>query len=217
VWSLKKTAHLRVKFGIEMTQYRDEGQVDAVTQNVMQEVQHDMFNFLKSRLGNSHDAADVLQDFYVKVLTRFNDVRDNEKLRSWMYQVLKTTLIDHYRSRSKQRQSETDFHYLDTMLRSTDGIDELDAIVCMCLYKLLPTLKSEYADILWRADLIGEERGSIAATLNISESNVRVRLHRARLALRERLETTCRTCTVHGYLDCDCTEDGNMHAVAEKI
>ena len=59
------------------------------------------------------------------------------------------------------------------MLRSTDGIDELDAIVCMCLYKLLPTLKSEYADILWRADLIGEERGSIAATLNISESNVR--------------------------------------------
>ena len=74
-----------------MTQYRDEGQVDAVTQNVMQEVQHDMFNFLKSRLGNSHDAADVLQDFYVKVLTRFNDVRDNEKLRSWMYQVLKTT------------------------------------------------------------------------------------------------------------------------------
>ncbi len=86
-----------------MTQDRDEDQVDAATQNVMQEVQHDMFNFLKSRLGNSHDAADVLQDFYVKVLTRINDVRDNEKLRSWMYQVLKTTLIDYYRSLGKQR------------------------------------------------------------------------------------------------------------------
>jgi len=199
-----------------MIQDRDEDQVDAATQNVMQEVQHDMFNFLKSRLGNSHDAADVLQDFYVKVLTRINDVRDNEKLRSWMYQVLKTTLIDYYRRRGKQRQSETDFHYLDTLLSSKDEIDELDAIVCMCLYKLLPTLKPEYADILWRADLIGEAREGIAATLNLSESNLRVRLHRARLALRERLQTTCRTCPVHGYLDCDCAEEGNIHAVAEK-
>jgi RNA polymerase sigma-70 factor (ECF subfamily) len=73
-------------------------------------------------------------------------------------------------------------------------------------------LKSEYADVLWRADLIGESRQSIAGTLGISESNFRVRLHRARQALRQRLEETCRTCPIHGYLDCECDYAGHVRS-----
>jgi len=192
-----------------MTKILDESddKADTATELVIYEIQRDMFNFLKSRLGNEHDAADVLHDFYVKVLMKIGDVRETEKIRSWMYQVLKTTLIDFYRARAKRHQSETEYHYLDTILREAEGSDDLDAIVCMCLYKLLPTLKPEYADILWRVDLVGETRNNIAKTLKLSESNLRVRLHRARLALRERLEMTCRSCPVHGFLDCDCVEE----------
>ena len=152
---------------------------------------------------NQDEAADVLHDFYVKVLTRIADLRDTNKLRAWMRRVLETTLIDYYRAQGKRRQSETDYQYLESVLNG-EGKDDLDLIVCMCLYKLLPTLKPEYADVLWRADLIGESRERVAAALNISESNLRVRLHRARQALRQRLEEACRTCPIHGYLDCDC-------------
>ena len=74
------------------------------------------------------------------------------------------------------------------------------------------TLKPEYADVLWRADLIGESRESIAGALSISENNLRVRLHRARQALRQRLEETCRTCPIHGYLDCDCDYGAHLRA-----
>jgi len=74
----------------------------------------------------------------------------------------------------------------------------------MCFYKLLPTLKPEYANILWHAELTGESRENIAAAFNISEGNLRVRLHRAREALRRRLEETCQSCPIHGYLDCGC-------------
>lgn len=168
---------------------------------VMLEVQQDFLRFLTSRLGNEAEAADVLHDFYIKVLTRIGDVRETERLRAWMRRVLQTSLVDYYRAQGRKRQAEWEHHYLE----STDnGQDELDLIVCMCLYKLLPTLKPEYADILWRADLIGESRDGIADALGISESNLRVRLHRARQALRQRLEEVCRTCPVHGYLDCEC-------------
>lgn len=76
----------------------------------------------------------------------------------------------------------------------------------MCLYKLLPTLKSAYADVLWRADLVGEPREKIASELDVSESNLRVRLHRARQALKKRLQEVCQICPIHGYMDCsdDC-------------
>lgn len=183
---------------------KDSESVGGAVHAVMVEVHQDMMRFLTLRLGNEDEAADVLHDFYVKVLTRMGEIRKTEKFRAWMRRVLETTLVDYYRAQGKRRRSETDYRYLESVRLTGEGKDDLDLIVCMCLYKLLPTLKPDYADILWRADLIGESRESIAAALGIAESNLRVRLHRARQALRQRLEETCRTCPIHGYLDCDC-------------
>ena len=185
---------------------------DEAVHAVMVEIHQDLLRFLTRRLGNEDEAADVLQDFYVKVLRRIGDLRDTKKLRGWMRRVLETTLIDYYRAQGKKRQSEADYHYLETVGLSGDGKDDLDFSVCMCIYKLLPTLKPEYADVLWRADLISESRESIAGALSISENNLRVRLHRARQALRQRLEETCRTCPIHGYLDCDCDYGSHLRA-----
>ena len=194
-----------------MTDDQDsESQRDAV-HAVMVEIHQDFLRFLTRRLGNEDEAADVLHDFFVKVLTRIGDVRETEKLRAWMRRVLETSLVDYYRAQGKKREAETEHHYLESVRLTGDGKDDLDLIICMCLYKLLPTLKSEYADVLWRVDLIGESRKSIADALGISESNLRVRLHRARQALRQRLEQTCHTCPIHGYLDCDCDYGAHLH------
>ena len=83
---------------------------------------------------------------------------------------------------------------------------EADEAICNCLHKLLPTLKPEYADVVWRSDLLGEPRDRIAASLGTTLNNITVRLHRGRLALRKRLEEMCLTCPVHGFLDCRCDE-----------
>lgn len=178
---------------------------------VMAEIRQDLLRFLTRRLGNEHEAKDVLHDFYVKVLTRVGDVRETEKLRAWMRRVLQTSLVDYYRAQGKRRQSETDYQYLESVRLADEVEGDFDQIVCMCLYKLLPTLKPEYADVLWRADLIGESRDNIAKALGVTEANLRVRLHRARQALRDRLEETCRTCPIHGYLDCDCDYGKHLH------
>jgi hypothetical protein len=41
-------------------------------------------------------------------------------------------------------------------------------VLCNCLYKLLPTLKPDYAEVIWRADIVGEPRDRIAASLGIT-------------------------------------------------
>lgn len=201
-----------------MSKFTDGKSHSDAVHTVIVEAHQDLLRFLTRRLGNEDEAADVLQDFYVKVLKKIGDLRDEDKLRAWMYRVLETTLIDYYRSQGKKRQSETDYHYLQTVSPAGETRDdEIDSIVCSCLYKLLPTLKTEYADILWRADLIGESRVSIADALGISESNLRVRLHRARQALRQRLEETCRSCPIHGYLDCDCGYSTNLRTKVGQV
>ncbi len=83
---------------------------------------------------------------------------------------------------------------------------ELDGAICNCLYKLLPTLKADYAEVVWRADILGGPRDRIAVSLGTTLNNVTVRIHRGRRALKKRLEEMCLTCPVHGFLDCRCDE-----------
>ena len=48
------------------------------------------------------------------------------------------------------------------------------------------------------------EKAIQASDLGITPNNLKVRRHRARRALRARLEETCRICAAHGCLDCTC-------------
>lgn len=185
----------------------------AAVEAVLTEVHRDMFRFLVRRLGDEHDAADVLQEFYVKILTRYSELRDADKLRGWMARVLKSVIADHYRAKGR-RARLTEAYKADAALFPAIDDEEIDLVICACLYKLLPTLKDEYAAILWRTDLIGEAREAIAADLGLNENAFRVKLHRARQALKKRLEQTCETCPMHGFLQCGCP---TAHATRDRI
>lgn len=170
------------------------------------ESHQDLYRFLKRKIGNDADARDVLQDFYVKALTRFSDLKDEDRLRGWLSQVLRSTIADHFRDRKRTSDLLASYAANAELLF---GEEELDFVICACLYKMLPTLSPGYADLIWRADLIGEERSAIAEDLGLSEAALRVKLHRARRAMRERLEQTCHTCLEHGYFQCACQGSGN--------
>ena len=86
------------------------------------------------------------------------------------------------------------------------GFDvDLERTVCECVNDLIPLLKLEYSNLIRRVDLEGANVSSVADEIGISAGNARVRLHRARAALRDELEKSCRTCATHGCLDCTCS------------
>ena len=76
--------------------------------------------------------------------------------------------------------------------------------MCECFRELLTVMKPEYAELIDRLELQPGDPSLVAQQLNIQPNNLKVRRHRARQALKQRLEETCRTCAVHGCLDCTC-------------
>ena len=69
-------------------------------------------------------------------------------------------------SRAKGRHSRlAEAYKSDAALFPALDEEEIDLVICVCLYKLLPTLKEEYAGILWRTDLIGEACTALGAVL----------------------------------------------------
>ena len=76
--------------------------------------------------------------------------------------------------------------------------------MCRCVSDVVATLKPEYQDVLRRVDLDGAAIAEIAREAGITANNASVRLHRARAALRGRIERACGACATHGCLDCTC-------------
>ncbi len=164
---------------------------------------HDEFlRFLRSRLGSREAAEDVLQAAFVKTLERGDGIREQESATAWFYRVLRNAVVDHHRRHA------VDAKAMKTKAREAEEVDrpdpELERAVCHCLKAVIPTLKSEYADILQKVEMEGAAVTDVAKAGNLTPNNAMVRLHRARKALQDRLVQTCGTCTEHGCLNCSC-------------
>ncbi|MFG1288955.1 MULTISPECIES: RNA polymerase sigma factor [Xanthobacter] len=179
---------------------------DAAVRRALVEAREEFLVFLHHRVGGRDEAEELLQQFSLRALEHAWQLRDVRTVRGWLGRILATTLVDHQRRAIRRRRREIDMERSDVENLATEPDRETDEAVCNCLHKLLPTLKPEYADVVWRSDILGEPRDRIAASLGTTLNNIAVRLHRGRQALRTRLEEMCVTCPVHGFLDCRCDE-----------
>ena len=167
--------------------------------------------FLRRALRDDAEADDVMQEFYVRILLRSSQLKREESARAWLRRVLRSVLNDHFRRRAARQRAEADFARKDAAVPPAEA--EFDTVACMCLYKVLPALKPEYAEVLRRVDLTEEPREIAAAALGVTAGNLTVRLHRARRALQRLLELVCETCPIHGYLDCGCEYTNKFRSV----
>mgnify|MGYP003391635599 CR=1 FL=1 len=162
--------------------------------------------FLERRVESRAVAEDILQAAFTRGLERGGDVQD-EKVVAWFYRVLRNAVIDHYRQRS------TTARAMEAWGREFPDVQEPEAElrqeICRCVSGLLETLKPEYREALRIVDLEEGKLKDLAQQSGITAENAAVRVHRARAALRRRIEQAYGTCSVHGCLDCSCeTADG---------
>src|SRR5512138_3144816 len=159
-----------------------------------------LLGFIQTKVADPDLAEDVLQEGLLKALRSADELRDEERLLPWFYRILNNAIIDTYRKRNVETR------YLEAYAReaNVEGGPEEEAALCACFRVLLPSMKPEYAELIDRLELQPGDPGEVAHQLHIQPNNLKVRRHRARQALKQRLEETCRTCAVHGCLDCTC-------------
>lgn len=172
---------------------------EAITQLV--KGHREFLAFLERRVESRAVAEDILQAAFTRGLERGGDVQD-EKVVAWFYRVLRNAVIDHYRQRSSTARA------MEAWGREFPDVQEPEAElrreICHCVSGLLETLKPEYREALRIVDLEEGKLKDLAQQSGITAENAAVRVHRARAALRRRIEQACGTCSVHGCLDCSC-------------
>ena len=162
--------------------------------------------FLTARVGSAAEAEDILQNGLLKAVQRAGELQDDAKLTAWFYQLLRNSIVDHYRARGSRRRRDDALGTLVASLGEdvAPAPQAWEAQLCGCLGSVVDTLKPQHAELLRRVDLDGEPVQVAARALKMTPNNASVTLHRARKELRTRLEVFCGACAEGACLDCNC-------------
>lgn len=155
--------------------------------------------FLRSKLNDPDLAEDLLQESLLKAVRAAPNLRAEEQLVPWFFAILRNAVTDAYRRQGRA----PDLADL-SLAADVPQTEEEQHNACTCFEALLPALKPEYAELIHTLDLGEETAEQARQRLGVSATNLKVRHHRARQALRRKLEETCRVCAEHHCLDCTC-------------
>jgi RNA polymerase sigma-70 factor (ECF subfamily) len=107
---------------------------------------HRLFlRYLERRVGDRALAEDILQDAFVRVMDRPDQVPPEEAVVPWFYRTLRNAAFDRFRRREvADRAVEAFARELET---HASPEPELEVEICGCIGRLVSTLKTEYAGV----------------------------------------------------------------------
>lgn len=139
-----------------------------------------VFRFVVKNLRHEEDARDVVQTAFEKLWRNRLEV-DNEKCKSYLFTIAYHQLIDHVRKMKKVRsQEEVKENSAFAPVQQSSNLKEI-------LMQALNTLSETQKSLVMLKDYEGYNYEEIGQITGLNPSQVKVYLHRARLALRNYL------------------------------
>lgn len=136
-------------------------------------------------LGNGADAADAVQDAFITALSRPGSYdRRKGPLKPWFLRVVRNRSIDLLRKRRPVESTDTLLHpgiEPERVLQNQQRDESLQ--------RALVELSSEQRQIIVLRDYLDLSYAEIADVLAVAPGTVMSRLHRARMALKKKLES----------------------------
>lgn len=159
--------------------------MDATVESVYQDFHAKLRSFTLQRVSDREVADDILQDVYLKIHSHIQDLRDTDRLESWIYQIARNAITDYYRRTRPQDQLP------DSLPTPTEEEPDTASEVAASIRDMLRCLPPKYRQALELTDLQGLSQTQLAARLHISVSGAKSRVQRAREKLKEALLDCC--------------------------
>ncbi|HET9467271.1 MAG TPA: sigma-70 family RNA polymerase sigma factor [Vicinamibacterales bacterium] len=167
-------------------------------EQLLMKAQEVAYRFSRTVCGGPADAEDVMQDALMKTFRHVRRIDDPSAFRTWLYRTVRNACLMKRRRRVGQPSHELS---LDELLPASDGSASemagrgrdpeaiaMNAALRRKLASAMRALPPAYRPVVFLRDMEGLSTREVAEVLKISEPNVKMRLHRARLFLRKHLE-----------------------------
>jgi len=161
-----------------------------------------IFQYTWLMCGHREDAEEVSQDTLLKVFENFDQLREPEHVRAWVLRIAKNfCLMKRRRSQFAPQQELSLDDYLPAVERDGDHVKLqiadwsslpedrlLRAELRRVLDEAIAELPETYRSVVLLRDVEELSTGDAAQILDVNVDVIKTRLHRARLAIRQKLD-----------------------------
>lgn len=168
---------------------------------IVERYQDRLYNAIYRLVGSADDTRDLVQDTLVKAYENLATFRGTSSLYTWLFRIAVNTSLSHRRKKKWVQMGGPDSGDGDgqsaaATLADPSAADPADRMLAAetesVVQRALDGLDDEHRTVVVLRDIQHLDYQDIAEILEVPPGTVKSRLHRARLALREKLEPLLR-------------------------
>ena len=163
----------------------------ALYEIIMRRYNQRLFRVTRSIVTNDVEAEDIIQDAYVRAYEHLSQFEGRAKFSTWLTKIAiyeayaRVRRIDYQKVDSI---SVLEGQGLEVRSKGRDPEEQIyDGELKMVLERAVDSLSDEYRSVFMLREIEGLNTAETAECLEISEENVKTRLHRARVVLQREL------------------------------
>ena len=163
----------------------------ALFEIIMRRYNQRLYRVAHSILRNDGEAEDVMQDAYVRAYQHLHQFEGRAKFSTWLTRIAVHEALAraHRRNRIQELDAEPYGGYMNPLPATTPDPEQQasDRELVALLQDAVLALPDNYRSVLMMRDIEEMSTTDTAQALDLTEENVKVRLHRARALLRREL------------------------------
>lgn len=177
-----------------------------------------LFRIGMSYMSSAQDAEDAMQNAWLKAFENLHTFRGNARFSTWLCRIMINECLMALRRNKKI--SSLDMNMPEKLYENSDPADKMTREQALgWLEESLMELPPEYRSVYIMREIEGLSADNAAEILNLSPENIRVRLHRAKKMLKEKilLRVPAKELFEYRLNRCDRLTASVMKKIMEKV
>ncbi|MFA6457067.1 MAG: RNA polymerase sigma factor [Bacteroidota bacterium] len=152
---------------------------------IYERYKHGLFRFCVRLVSDSDNAADIVQETFVRMIDEKMSLHNPAALKAWIFMIARNEAFTQLNKKKKTRALTEDDHEVFSEESSSELIEraERSTLITSLVNRLLP----QYKEVIILREYEAMNYEEIAGVIGASVATVKSRLFRARKALSEQL------------------------------
>jgi len=169
---------------------------DLAYREVIRRYGRKMFGLIFSMTKKRDETEEIMQEVFLKVIKHIKDFREDSLFSTWLFRITVNTALSYMKKKKRKRESliselkrdeEERIDFEDKEEKGTDETIETEERRKI-VQTAIESLPQSYRIAIILKDIEGMPLTEVAKILKLSEGGTKVRLHRARLMLKKKLQ-----------------------------
>lgn len=153
--------------------------MDRQIHDIWTDLHQELKKFIFSKVNDMDTSNDILQDVFLKIHLNIHTLADCSKLTSWVYQITRNTVADHF------RKINLDIRIDDFDFAEQESEEPLYQSLSNCINLKISNLPEKYKQVILLTAFENYSQIALAEELSISYSGAKTRVQRAREKLKD--------------------------------